>query len=225
MAGSHLVVLDCDGTLVDSQAGIVDSMVVAFHNAGLPAPSAQDIRRIVGLTVETAVARLAPEADAETIERVGHDFREHFAELRRQLMLEEPLYPGALEAIAALKAQGAILAVATGKSRRGLIATLRLHGIEQEFAGLQTSSDAPSKPAPDMLFNLMIELDVRPERTVMVGDTSFDMVMAKAAKTHALGVAWGYHDRAELMQNGASEVLEDFTALPAAIRRLFGQAP
>jgi phosphoglycolate phosphatase len=224
MGRPYLVVLDCDGTLVDSQSGIVLSMEQAFETMRLAPPSAHDIRRIVGLTVETAVARLAPEADAGMIEELSYQFREAFAALRRGDLLEEPLYPGALEAIRCLKEEGATMAIATGKSLRGLLATLQHHGIEQEFAALQTCDDAPSKPAPDMLYNLMIALDVRPARVVMVGDTTFDMMMARSAKTAALGVAWGYHEPDELIRAGAARVLTSYADLPGRVAELFGDA-
>jgi phosphoglycolate phosphatase len=217
-----LVMLDCDGTLVDSQSGIVESMRAAFLSLGMTPPADVAIRRIVGLPVETGVARLAPLAEATEVVILAQRFRDAFATLRRSDALEEPLYPGMLAALDDLAAAGATLGVATGKSRRGLLATLERHDIGSRFEVLQTADDAPGKPAPDMLLNAMAALGFPRDRTMMVGDTTFDMQMAVSARVTPVGVAWGYHETEELSACGAIQVLDETAGLPVIVRRVFG---
>jgi phosphoglycolate phosphatase len=225
MTAPYLVMLDCDGTLVDSQAGIIDAMRAAFLSLSLTPPADLAIRRIVGLPVETGVALLAPSADETTVETLSGRFRDAYAGLRRADQLEEPLYPHMLEALDRLEAGGATLGIATGKSRRGLLATLDRHQIRARFAVLQTADDAAGKPAPDMLLNAMGALGFRRERTMMVGDTSFDMQMAKTARVVPIGVSWGYHEREDLIAAGAVQVLDEVIALPDIALQIFGTVP
>jgi phosphoglycolate phosphatase len=122
----------------------------------------------------------------------------------------EPLYPGAVETLDDLEADGVLLAVATGKSRRGLVATLDRHGLAERFTVLKTADDAPGKPNPDMLLAAMSETGASPDSTVMIGDTVFDIEMAVNARIPAIGVSWGYHDPVELVSAGANEIVDRF---------------
>ncbi len=219
----RLAVFDCDGTLVDSQHSIVSAMAEAWRVDGLDAPDARAVRRIVGLPLEIGMARLLPDGDADDFERLSRHYRAAAYEMRQHEDYEEPLYPGAIEAIEALAAAGYLLGVATGKSRRGLDATLESHQISGKFATLQTGDAAPGKPAPDMLLRAMAETGAGPGTTAMIGDTSFDMLMAKSAGTVAIGVSWGYHGEDELRECGAARVLADFGELPAALDALIGE--
>ncbi|MGF1641724.1 MAG: HAD-IA family hydrolase [Rhodospirillales bacterium] len=218
-----LCVFDCDGTLVDSQHGIVAGMTAAFAAHGLAEPAAAAVRRVVGLPLADAVARLLGDADDGRAPAIADSYRTAFADLRRRGGLEEPLYPGVLEGLAAIEAAGWLLGMATGKSHRGAIATLAGHGLERRFATVQTPDVALGKPAPDMMLRAMAETGAAPEATVMIGDTSFDMAMAVAAGTFAVGVAWGYHDAAELRAAGADLVVEAFAELPDAVDRLLAR--
>jgi phosphoglycolate phosphatase len=194
----QLVVFDCDGTLVDSQHAIVAAMRIAFAEMGLDEPDPSSVRHVVGLTLEDAIARLLPRALPELHRQTAAAYRRAFQTLRSRPDHQEPLFDGIRAVIDALAADGMALGVATGKSRRGLIATLDRHGLGSRFATLQTVDDNPGKPAPDMLFRAMSDAGVGPGETVMVGDTIYDIEMARNAGTAAIGVAWGYHVAEEL---------------------------
>jgi phosphoglycolate phosphatase len=217
-----LVVLDCDGTLVDSQHAIATIMQECFVTHGLTAPTVAAVRTIVGLQLDEAILRLlgAEERDplvmAETYRQVAY-------RLRGENGFHEPLFPGAKESIAQLSADGCLLGVATGKSLRGLRDTLVKHGLDGYFTTLQTSDVAPGKPNPEMLYRAMRETGVERRATVMVGDTSFDMEMARAAGTYAIGVAWGYHERADLVAAGAHRIVDSYADLNGTIREIFNE--
>lgn len=194
----RLVVFDCDGTLVDSQHAIVQAMRVAFDEMGLGEPDPAAVRHVVGLMLEEAIARLLPKALPEVHRQTASAYRRAFQSLRKRADHQEPLFDGVGDVIEALSREGVLLGVATGKSRRGLVATLERHGLGEKFVTLQTVDDNPGKPAPDMLRRAMAEAGVGPEDTVMIGDTLYDLEMARNAGTAAVGVAWGYHAAEEL---------------------------
>lgn len=201
-----LAVFDCDGTLVDGQAAVCDAMATAFAEAGLPAPDRGAVRRIVGLSLPQAVDHLAPGAEPAQQARAVAAYKAAFRATREAGRLEEPLYEGMAELLRELADGGWALAVATGKSDRGLAACLAGHGIAERFASLQTADRHPSKPHPAMLEAAMTEAGAVAHETVMIGDTSFDIAMARAAGVRAIGVAWGYHSPAELLASGAAAV-------------------
>ncbi len=218
----RLVVFDCDGTLVDSQESIVAAMQTACAAHDLPEPDAESIRRMVGLPLVEAFARLLPHTDADAHERLRLSYSEAFFTMRQNGLVSEPLYPGATAALDAVKASGWLAGIATGKSMRGLVATLERHRLSDRFATLQTSDKAQGKPSPDMLNQAMSETGVEAAMTVMIGDTTFDMEMARNAGTLAVGVAWGYHPASELRQSGAHEVIGDFDELMPVLENLVG---
>jgi len=202
----RLAVFDCDGTLVDGQASICEAMDSGFAAAGLPAPDHHDVRRIVGLSLPQAIRLLAPDAAQADQAQVVEGYKQAFRDSRSQGRLQEPLFAGMAELIADLRRDGWLLAVATGKSDRGLQSCLAAHGICDHFVSLQTADRHPSKPHPAMLHAAMADALARPEDTVMIGDTSFDMDMARAGNVRAIGVDWGYHTVAELRTAGAVAV-------------------
>jgi phosphoglycolate phosphatase len=212
-----LCVFDCDGTLVDSQQTIIACMGGAFERHGLERPEPDSVRRVVGLPLDVAIARLHPDADSDLNEQLVIGYRDAFFALRGEGGVEEPLYPGTIEILEGLAQSGWILGIATGKGHRGLVLTLEAHGIKDKFATLQTADRAQGKPSPDMVLRAMEETGVRCEETVMIGDTTFDMEMARAGGVHAVGVAWGYHDPDELIAAGAVTVARTFTDLPAIL--------
>ena len=215
-----LCVFDCDGTLVDSQHAIVACMTAAFSAHGLAEPTAEAVRRVVGLPLQDAVAVLLSDDDEAACERIAESYRTTFADLRRRGGVMEPLYPGVLEGLAAIEKAGWLLGMATGKSHRGALATLAGHGLDGRFATVQTPDVAVGKPAPDMMLRAMAETGAAPGATVMIGDTSYDILMARSAGTLAIGVAWGYHDEDELWSSGAHIVVHTFADLPGAVERL-----
>lgn len=215
---SRLVVFDCDGTLVDGQAAICETMELAFRNTGLAAPERNKVRRIVGLSLPFALRELAPDATDDERHAVVEAYKAGYRELRLSGALREPLYAGIAALIDELDAEGRLLGVATGKSDRGLHACLDTHGIKHRFVSLQTADRHPSKPHPAMLEAALGDAGVAPADAVMIGDTSFDMEMAQAAGVRAIGVAWGYHEPRELLDAGASAVAETVQQLGDLIR-------
>ncbi|WP_151975530.1 HAD-IA family hydrolase [Erythrobacter sp. EC-HK427] len=213
----RLAVFDCDGTLSDGQAGVCHAMDTAFAVAGLPAPDQHQVRRIVGLSLPQAVRHLAPDAAPEQQAAAVEAYKAAFRASREDGSLREPLYPGIVDLLHRLHGQGWTLAVATGKSDRGLAATLAANRLTQLFAATHTADRHPSKPHPAMLQAAMADTLAEPAQTVMIGDTVFDIDMAKAAGTRAIGVAWGYHEPAELLHAGAEAVAQDIAALEALL--------
>lgn len=206
----RLVVFDCDGTLVDSQHTIVASMTAAWHVHGLYGPAPDAIRRVIGLPLEVAIARLAPTQRSGQVQSLGDAYRKAFLRLQTQRDYHEPLYPGVHKVLCWLEQAGILMGVATGKGRRGLVATLDRHGLTSRFVTLQTSDRVRGKPDPDMLYQAMDVAGISPSHTVMVGDTVYDMEMAANANVDAVGVSWGYHSSCELSAVGAYAVIDSF---------------
>lgn len=219
-----LVIFDCDGTIVDSQAGIVLSMDHAFRSLHMTPPSRAATLSVVGLSLPEAFSVLAPEAEYETRRDLIERYKNAFRELDHDPSETEGLFPDCKAVIGALAARDdLILGIATGKSRRGvdrLIANEGWHGV---FSTIQTADEHPSKPHPSMIHTAMRETGIGPAQTIMVGDTTYDVEMARAAQVGAVGVTWGYHLRDELDEAGAHIIIEDYLALPAALEAMFTQ--
>jgi len=205
---SRLAVFDCDGTLSDGQAAVCAAMEAAFAEAGLAMPDRHAVRRTVGLSLPYAVREIAPDAAEHEQAAVVEAYKAAFRRSRSEGTLVEPLYDGIAELLGRLKAGGWLLGVATGKSDRGLQSCLVSHGVFDLFVTLQTADRHPSKPDPSMLAAAMREAGTAPADTVMIGDTAFDMAMARAAGCRAIGVAWGYHAPEELIEAGAAAVAQ-----------------
>ena len=212
---TRLAVFDCDGTLVDSAAAICAAMDMAFDRLSLAPPSHAATRRVVGLSLPEAMAMLLPDAEDRLHQQLAAIYRDAFTVVRSRPDFAEPLFPGALEALAAIEDAGWLLGVATGKSDRGLARVLKRHGLHARFVTRQTADRHPSKPHPAMLRAAIADTGAR--HSVMVGDTVFDITMARAAGVDALGVAWGYHAPAELAAAGARAVAPTFADLPALL--------
>ncbi|QQN74805.1 HAD-IA family hydrolase [Croceicoccus sp. YJ47] len=217
---NRLAIFDCDGTLVDGQANVCDAMEEAFAASGLQAPDRLAIRRAVGLSLPQAMAQLVPEGDAVQHEMLAERYRLAFRTHRERGLVNEPLYDGMAMLLRHLHAAGWTLAVATGKSDRGLAHCLDHHGIADLFESLQTADRHPSKPHPSMIERILDDTGVDADHAVMIGDTSFDMLMADAAGVRGVGVAWGYHAPDELMAAGADAVANDMDDL----QKLLGAA-
>jgi phosphoglycolate phosphatase len=204
---TRLAIFDCDGTLVDSQANICRAMEMAFVAEGLGHPDHHRVRRIVGLSLVEAMRVMLPEAEPQFHVVLADHYKNAFHELRGNGTLQqEPLYDGLTELLDRLDRQGWMLAVATGKSDRGLDLCLTHHGIKHRFVSLQTADRHPSKPHPSMIYQALADAGAEPHAAVMIGDTSYDMAMGVAANVRAIGVDWGYHDAAELTQAGADSI-------------------
>jgi phosphoglycolate phosphatase len=202
--------------LVDSGASIHRALRTAFDVHGLDCPPPSVSRRVIGLSLFEAMATLAPEADHQALTRT---YKEAFFTMRGAGHVEEPLFEGILPLLDTMENQGWLLAVATGKSDRGLRHCLESHGIHARFVSLQTADRHPSKPHPAMALAAIAEAGAAPETSVVIGDTSFDIGMALAAGAGAIGAAWGYHEPAELAEAGAHGVAEEPGDVPGIARQ------
>lgn len=218
-----LVIFDCDGTLVDSQHAIVAAMTDAFVSEGLPVPARERVTSVVGLSLGIAVARLVPDgSDLERVDRLTEAYKAAFSARRSRPDHAEPLYDGVREALDRLAARGdVLLGIATGKSRRGLDAVLQREGLANIFTTIQTADTHPSKPHPSMILTAMSETDAAPHDTVMIGDTTFDIEMAREAGTTAIGVSWGYHSEDALRAAGAHHVTANCSELERTLDQMF----
>lgn len=215
---TKLAIFDCDGTLVDGQADICDVMEQAFSAQNLPAPPRNDVRRIVGLSLQVAIRQLSPDLEEGEVHAVTDAYKEAFFERRKQGNLQERLYPGAEEMLRELHGAGWQLAVATGKSDRGLNAVLSHYGLIDLFVSLQTADRHPSKPDPAMLEAALFDAGASAQEAVMIGDTTFDIVMAHNARVHSIGVEWGYHEPQELRDAGARDMAGDMAELAQCLK-------
>ncbi|MEM8796682.1 MAG: HAD-IA family hydrolase [Pseudomonadota bacterium] len=218
MSAPHLVIFDCDGTLVDGQHLVVAAMERAFLAHGLPAPDPRTTRGVIGLSLRIAVDEVLGGEMSEYGDRVTNTFREVFHEIRHQKTIDEPFYEGARALVNQLAARDDVhLAIATGKGSRAVHQMLETEGWEKAFISIQTADNSPSKPHPGMVLNALAESGTEPKNCVMIGDTTFDMQMARSAGVDAYGVAWGYHDVHMLSKAGAHIILDDYTALQSAL--------
>ena len=199
-----LVLFDCDGTLVDSQNVIVAAMTRAFARAGIERPPREAILGIVGLSLVEAMRTLGGHAPDFPAEELADFYRGAFHELRAEADFFEPMFPGMRELVETLHGRpDVLLGIATGKSQRGVASVLAHHRMEGRFVTIQTADDAPSKPHPAMVQQAMAAVGAQAPDTVLIGDTSYDMIMARAAGVGAIGVTWGYHAASMLEEAGA----------------------
>ncbi|TCP60398.1 phosphoglycolate phosphatase [Rhodovulum bhavnagarense] len=218
MTDLKLAVFDIDGTLVDSQDMIVRAMTHAFEALALPVPARPEILSIIGLSLPQAMARLAPALVPDRLDDAVTAYRDSFFAMRSTDGAAAALFPGARAALDALHMRDEVLlGVATGKARRGLVHMVETHGLEGYFQTTHTADEHPSKPHPAMLEAALAETGVAPGRAVMIGDTSFDIEMGRAAGYRTIGVAWGYHPVSALHAAGVDRVIDDFAALGPAL--------
>ena len=205
---NRLAIFDCDGTLVDSGAPIYAALRASLEQNGFAVPPPAVSRRVIGLSLIEAMAALLPDASPQHHLRLAEDYKQAVMALRAAGDGEEPLFDGVLELLDALEGDGWLLAVATGKSDRGLRHCLEQHGIHARFVSLQTADRHPSKPHRSMVDQAIADASAAADTTIVVGDTSFDMAMAANAGAAGIGAGWGYHDAEELIAAGAVAVAE-----------------
>jgi len=213
----QLIIFDCDGTLVDSQHAICAAMAHAFSALTLPVPTRDRVLDIVGLSLPQVFAVLAGDQPDSVQAKLVELYRAggpgpHAGAAR------DPLFAGVAELIAALACRDdVVLGIATGKSRRGVARILEREAWSGHFLTIQTADDHPSKPHPAMIVQAMAEVGADASTTIMVGDTSYDMEMAVNAGVHGIGVGWGYHAPARLLQAGARLIIDEAADLMAVI--------
>lgn len=198
MPDYQLLIFDWDGTLVDSIGRIVESMQRAASDAGLPVRGEQTIKNIIGLGLPEAIATLYPEHPGDPrLETVRQRYGAHYLNLEQQ---PSPLYPGVEEALQRFREIGFKLAVATGKNRAGLDRVLRQRGWTGFFDITRAADETASKPDPLMLHEILHYCEVTPDRSLMIGDSPFDLEMARNARMDAVAVTYGAQSSAVLQQ-------------------------
>jgi len=208
----ELIVFDWDGTLMDSEGRIVTCMQRAAADTGFARPEDAEVREIIGLSLEKAVAQLFESADGQSVQQITDAYREHWL---GDDVPHSALFPHANEVIETLGQDGYLLAIATGKSRRGLDKVLNECGLGPKFHASRCADEAFSKPHPQMLEEILVDLNTTAERALVIGDTEYDMQMAANARVDALGVSYGVHSGERLLEHGAKRVLHGLDELPA----------
>lgn len=206
----QLIVFDWDGTLMDSEARIVNCMQRAARDVGAVVPTVAATRDIIGLGLDIAVARLFPDADAHGVRDIVDAYRRHWL---GDAVEPAAMFDGASELVQSLHNAGHLLAVATGKSRRGLDKVLDESGLRTYFHATRCADETFSKPHPQMLVDILDVLGVMPAQAVVVGDTEYDMQMARNARVDAVGVAHGVHAPDRLIGEGALVCFNDLASL------------
>ncbi len=211
-------IFDIDGTLVDSREAIASAMDEAFNAIGLEGPGYERTRHVVGLSLTPACKFLAPPdlSDAD-VERLVEAYKNAFLARRARCDTPEPLYDGALDLLRSLSEDGWLIGAATGKARRGVDYIFDRHDIGRYFDTVWCADDGPGKPHPFMVDEAVRAVGAARDRSLMVGDTSHDIVMARAAGVRAIGVTWGFHLHRELVASGAHEIHDDFASLRSSL--------
>ena len=206
----QLIIFDWDGTMMDSAPRISTSMQKAAELANLPPLTYQQASNIIGLSLKEAGFALYPDATAEQLRNLAEHYRDQFVNKNTTPM---PLFAGARALLDELKARGYLLAVATGKSRSGLDRTIASVNLDGYFAATRTGSDAESKPSPDMILQILAELNIKAQDALMVGDTEYDLLMAKNAGVDSIGVSFGVHDNERLKACGPLTLIDSLPQL------------
>ncbi len=190
-----LIIFDWDGTIINSEAHIIFTMQKAIEKEDLEIPSEQSIRQIIGLSLPIAIDTLIPGISAESNQRISNRYKEYFF---TEPGLTSELFDGASDIVKDLHADGYYLAVATGKGRQGLNKALQNSGLEPFFHITRCAEETRSKPDPLMLEEILTDLDMPPDKAIMVGDTSYDIEMARNIKMDSMAVTYGAHDKTQL---------------------------
>ena len=212
---------DLDGTLIDSANSIVDSVLACWAACGFPDPDPEAVRRIIGLPWEESVLALLPGAGPAEFEKIRNYHDEVRRGVRERPPVREKAFPGALETLARLEQADYRLGIVTSRSNRtNLNELLESHGFGGRFVTLKTAGKGPGKPNPHLLIEAMDDAGADRASTVMIGDTTFDILMAVNAGTSCIGVSWGVHEVHELSAAGADHVAEAFDEIPPMVESL-----
>lgn len=214
----HLILFDCDGTLADSFGLISETMRRTFSLHGFEEPPEAAIHAIIGLSLAEAIQRLRPEVDPGALPVLVEAYRSSFRAVREDMTFRENLFAGIPELLTRLGGRADVrIGMVTGKTRRGVDAVVATHGLETVFSAIRTADDCPSKPHPAMVLECCEETGIAPSRTVVIGDATFDMAMARNAGATGLGVSWGAGLASDLIEAGAESVARDVADLGALI--------
>ena len=206
----RLVVFDWDGTLMDSEHAIVQSMQRGIADLGLEPRTDEQVRNIIGLGLREAVSALYPEGDTDLPERLAEAYRTHWFQFSQD---ERDLFPGVRTLFEWLNDRGLLIAIATGKSRRGLNRVLADTGLESFIHASRCADETRSKPHPQMLEEILTILGVAPNEAVMVGDTEYDMELARNAGVHPIAVCYGTHEPERLHRHAPLACMESLYGL------------
>jgi phosphoglycolate phosphatase len=219
---SFLAIFDVDGTLVDSQNHILTAMDHAHDTVGMARLSRETVLEIVGLSLPEAFRYLHPAQSEAVIAALVEGYKDTFRSLREAGSApDSPFFAGAFDGLNRLgQRTDVLLGTATGKSKRGLDALIDTHELRPHFVTLQCADGHPSKPNPSMVLTAMAETGTAPSRTVMIGDTEFDIAMGRAAGVRTIGVTWGYHAVPRLRAAGADHLVDDWQSLEDLILEL-----
>jgi phosphoglycolate phosphatase len=204
------IVFDWDGTLMDSIGKIVESMQTSAKHLGLPTPSFEQAKDVIGISLLPALKQLFNIQDEKAALELFHTYKEHFKD---HTQIISPLFSGTIPLLESLKQQGYILAVATGKGRQGLEHNWQQSDTKHFFSASRTADDAQSKPSPDMLQQLLSELNLTADQVLMVGDTTYDMAMAEAINMDRIGVSFGVHSADTLQKHTPLAVIDSLEEL------------
>ena len=201
-------VFDVDGTLINSASIVVEAVTKMFLKNNITPPPASKIVAGIGLSLEDALLRIIPEEEKQNVSKLAEDYRVIAYDLRTNF--EAPLYEGALEFLDFLEKDKVLLAIATGNSQKGVNVALKPFNIMKRFIAVKTADICLGKPNPDMLNQIMKETGIDKSKLVMIGDSIYDIQMAKNAGTKSIGVAWGYHSTEDLLEAGADVIADSF---------------
>lgn len=212
----RLLVFDWDGTLMDSEARIVSCLEGAIAETGAEPRERPLLSHVIGLGLSEAILTLYPQGDPAFVQAFAAAYRKRFLHTEDT---PSRLFEGARKTLESLAEQGYLLAVATGKARRGLDRALEELDLAHRFHATRCADETFSKPHPQMLEEIMTDLDTPPARTLMIGDTEYDMQMANNAGTEALAVSYGVHPVESLLRSGARGHIDAIDELPAWLSR------
>lgn len=205
-----VIIFDWDGTVMDSVERIVSSMRSAANVVGLPVPTANQVKQIIGLSIPEATNILFPSCTAEQAEALRLSYKKHYIEIDQT---PSPLFAHAEQLFTDLLAQGKYLAVATGKGRDGLERVFELSNTKHYFHTSRCAKECKSKPDPDMINQILTELNIDASEAVMIGDTTHDMSMAKNANIDRIGVTFGVHDHQALSKFQPKAIVDSLLEL------------
>ena len=206
----QLLVFDWDGTLADSQACIIDAMQLASSEAGMKKPDDAKIRDVIGLSLEVAIQKLFSEADEKVVKRIVDRYREHYFSTSTSSV---PVFEGVVEILEKLNQENYFLAIATGKSRRGLDRSLIDTGLEKYFHASRCADETISKPHPKMLIEIIDFFGLETSDALMIGDSEYDLKMANNADTESVAVSYGVHNIERLQQCDPLGIIHNITEL------------